>query len=1390
MADLVGTTLGRYQIVERIGEGGMADVYKAWQPSLRRHVALKVLARHLASNAEFVQRFHQEAVSAANLKHPHIVTIHDVGVEDGYHYIAMELVEGTSLEERIRSGPALTLDQVVDVISQVSSALDYAHERGFIHRDIRPANILIDASGRAVLTDFGIVKALSGSGVTEALTQAGTIFGTPRYMSPEQVKDEPLDYRSDLYALGVVCYEMLSGQVPFDGNTTHSILYAQVHNSPPPLREFAGPGVPPPVEAVVGRMLAKEREARYNSAGEFARELAQAVAGEWPAGTRGETVVVGGMGTGTAVIGGTPPGVPPPTVRQPMEPFTPPPAVAPARRSRWPLTLGLAAGGLVVLLVLAVVAVRVLGPWVSLNRAHAALDAGDYTRAAERFGQVLERDTESVEAMEGLLEAAASLAQAGQLDRAIEAYETVRQARPGEVQALRGLGQAYAAKGEWDEAAGWYEKWTQAAPEDGGAFLALGGARFNLGEYERAVAEYKRAELLGASSAEMDEHLGLAYFELAQYENAVGHLQNGVGQNPDDVQLQRALGLAYFELARYGEAVGHLQNAVDQNPDDFQLQRALGVSLYDQGQPGRAMEHLNKAVALGAGRSDDDLVDVYYALGGSYFRGQDYEQAISFYEQAQALDPEGHSAWADKAQANLDQTYSRLAQNVMEEALLDLDFSDVVTEGDEIYAIARTGQRVEIEGAVHLVGGLREASPALMLEVGTENLITNPSFEDDVTTDWRLDPKEGGAVARYTADSRHGSASCLVTAASSKGALAFWQTIPVTEALYVFSVWAKDMDANTTPYLWVRDSDTGSVIVTMKLNDLSTAEWRWYTLAVSIPLGTTQADFGIRIPEHAAQGGFLVDAVQVEQKPYATTYCDGDQGNGYSWSNAPHASSSTRAPTLVSLSSAGAVAGAAGSVSVWWRPGHASDVDYHRYLFDLRDGTTDWGYLYWDYEEDSYSFSGLLSDVQLFPAGGWQHVVVTWEPGARGIYVNGVLESSDSVGQPGSVPDTLYIGSRYSRAFYTNGAVAEFATFDRALTAGEVTALYRICLSACNIADRPNDQPTDDPITQPVRRGSPCAIGDLQEAAYYYRAGYALAPGDLLGLRRLAEVCAVLEEAGAEDASCREVAERVAAGQGDRGTEGREEGETQGSPAAVLWAGWLERAATAEPGCLVGQELDSGWTFLGYDVDEERLIRGEPVDLLLYWEGPGSAHAGSERDGWYRAGARWVQVLEGARNLASNGGFELGVEDGSPTGFPGDIYRAGPDTRRLVADSRAGRRTTVALLDNTAVYSRTSFASTWLPVDADRLYVQAGWMRSAGGQGYLGRRWAGDIAEGVRRYSYVAMQVGADGWHHYAGLARPLEGATRCQIWVLNFKAVGRVYFDNVLFVEVGRPGK
>jgi len=1038
MTNLVGTTLGQYQIVELIGEGGMAIVYKAWQPSLRRYVALKVLAPHLASDAEFVQRFHQEAVSAANLKQTHIVIIHDVGAESGYHYIAMELIEGASLEAYIRSGQPFTPDQVAGIISQIGAALDYAHQRGFIHRDIKPANILIDASGRAVLTDFGIVKALSGSGVTAALTQAGTVVGTPHYMSPEQITDEPLDHRSDLYALGIVCYEMLSGQVPFDGTTTHAIIYAQVHTPPPPLREIAGLAAPPPVEAVVNKMLAKRRENRYDSGGEFARDLAQAVSGVWPAGLGEEMEVTMPMGTGTTVMEPTPGGMPAPTALQPTPaaPYTPtaytptpPPMPAPARRRRWPLVLGGIAAIGVMLIVGVVVGMLVLGQEnplkviqaaLALKSAQTALAGGDDAEAVDRFSQVLDNAPDNVKALEGQLEAAANLAQAGQFDDAIAAYETVWRAKPAEVQALRGLGQSYEAQEEWGEAAGWYEKWAQVAPQDESAFLALGGARFNLGEYERAVAEYGRAEALGAGSSEMDAHLGLAYYELAQYDKAVGRLQNGVSQNPED----------------------------------FELQRALGLSLYAQDQLDQAAEHLNKAIALGANRSGDELLDVYYALGGYYFGEQQYEQAISFYEQAQEFDPEKKAVWAGEARANLDEAYSRLAEGVMKEALLDLDFFDIITEGDETYAVAKTGQKVKIKGPVRLVDGPWEGAQALVVEEGTTNYCTNSSLETGATG-WT---SPGGADgSRSSDDARFGDYSYkVVCPGSATGERGEWtESALAGSTQYVASIWVKAPEGATL-FAQLADGATSGYHVFA-----ATGQWQRVQVAHTTTVSPTTNAFSVRTTESAQAITFYLDGLQIEQKTRATSYCDGDQGPGCFWTGTPHGSISRRTASHVDLDDYVDLVNGKDTLSfriVVQMPYDADGtwpVNYSR-LMELYGDASNYTTLVYSqihhkfYMEitdgDSTGSTYSSASAQAFSAGDWLDIVVTsdFSINDHRVYINGELDSNNNVSL--STPSLSYwaLGSNYGGGQQGSFGFTEYTVFDRALTADEVAALYRV----------------------------------------------------------------------------------------------------------------------------------------------------------------------------------------------------------------------------------------------------------------------------------------------------------------------------------------------------------
>jgi len=269
MNELVNKTLGQFQITRELGRGGMAVVYAAYQPALQRYVAIKVLPPQLGLDPDFVTRFRHEAIAAAKLKHLNIVTVYDVGSEGGVNYIVMELIDGESLASVIRKSGAMPIERVSRILAQVAAALDYAHAQGFVHRDIKPGNIMLGAGDHVTLMDFGIAKALSGT----RLTQTGTTIGTPEYMSPEQVRGAGVDHRSDIYSLGIVAYEMLTGNVPFSG-TTASLLYKQV-NEPPPMEALVS-RTPPHVTNAVSRALVKDPMQRFQRASDFAAALSGA----------------------------------------------------------------------------------------------------------------------------------------------------------------------------------------------------------------------------------------------------------------------------------------------------------------------------------------------------------------------------------------------------------------------------------------------------------------------------------------------------------------------------------------------------------------------------------------------------------------------------------------------------------------------------------------------------------------------------------------------------------------------------------------------------------------------------------------------------------------------------------------------------------------------------------------------------------------------------------------------------------------------------------------------------------------------------------------------------------------------------------------------------------
>ncbi|HKC83343.1 MAG TPA: HD domain-containing phosphohydrolase [bacterium] len=273
-----GATLGSYKIIERVGRGGMASVYRAYHPALDRYVAIKALPDFFADDPLYRERFQQEARSVARLRHPNILEIYDFGYEDGLAYLVLELVEGGTLADRL--GRPLELRDAVSILDQLAGALDYAHREGILHRDIKPSNILLHVDGTPVLADFGLAK-MAGS--MQRLTSSGTVMGTPEYMSPEQAADEPLTASSDLYSFAIVAYEMLTGRVPFQADTPAATLLSHVTKQMPPTRELRGE-LSAHVQGVLQRALAKRPEERYPSAAAFVAALRPAA---WPA-RRGE----------------------------------------------------------------------------------------------------------------------------------------------------------------------------------------------------------------------------------------------------------------------------------------------------------------------------------------------------------------------------------------------------------------------------------------------------------------------------------------------------------------------------------------------------------------------------------------------------------------------------------------------------------------------------------------------------------------------------------------------------------------------------------------------------------------------------------------------------------------------------------------------------------------------------------------------------------------------------------------------------------------------------------------------------------------------------------------------------------------------------------------------
>ena len=678
-SNLTGYSLGQYQILDEIGRGGMSVVYKAWQPTLQRYVALKVLAAHLASDEEFVHRFQQEAIVAANLNHPNIVTVYDVAQESGYLYIAMEYVEGRSLEQVVEEEGALSLSRTVHLLRQVADALDYAHQRQFVHRDVKPSNILITADERAIVTDFGIAKAMHGSGVTSVLTQSSSVIGTPAFMSPEHIQGHEVDYRTDLYSLGIVSYQMLSGLLPFDGTTTATILYAQVNNPPPSIRQ-SNPAIPAHVEASLHRILAKQPADRFQSAGAFIGALSA------------EDLVTASTDDATARVAQPWQQPEQQTVFQPVQPDwsqaqpgypSAQVSVSPAARGMsrpWKAVIVLAFIALAIVCVGAGIgAYWWLGPPATeraLREVDALIDGRQCGQAEAGYLQVLSKVESDPEVWRRL---GKCYREQSKYDEAIGSYQRVVAQSPLDTDALRGLGEIYEAQEQWAAAAEWYDKWARAAPNDPAARVKLGWAYYRLKDYQKGLNEFDRVIALDPDTAEGYRGKGSCHSALKQYEEALAPLEKWAQMEPGNASAHRQLGWAYNRQKLFPQAIERLKRALELGDSDSSTFRGLGDSYYGLRELDDALVYFSRFAELEpdnpeahssvgwtlhglqqyaeAAQAFSRALDLsktgmsYRGLGDSYYKLGEYQQALRAFQEWASLEPGNASAYSSQGWA-------------------------------------------------------------------------------------------------------------------------------------------------------------------------------------------------------------------------------------------------------------------------------------------------------------------------------------------------------------------------------------------------------------------------------------------------------------------------------------------------------------------------------------------------------------------------------------------------------------------------------------------------------------------------------------------------------------------------------------------------------------------
>ena len=638
MDDLIGKTLGGYQIIEQIGKGGMATVYRAYQPSLDRDVAIKVLPPYYADQDEtFIARFKREARAIAKLRHPNILIVMDFGQEEDLSYIVMEYVDAGTLKDRMRS--KMTLKEIYTLVGQVASALDYAHEHGVVHRDVKPSNILMPKNDWALLTDFGLARMVGGS----FMTQSGMTVGTPAYMSPEQGSGSKIDHRTDIYSLGVMLYELVVGEVPYTAETPMAVVVKHIVD-PLPLPQDKNPNVPERLQQVILKALAKNPADRYDHAGEIVQAM-EAVVGQNPDWSAASIKVVDAVREPVVDTPATklledeelesPTAAEAPTVKEPAAGSKPAVPTRPKTKRRlWPYLVG----GISILAVCGIAGVLaanafkpqlqdLFGPQTSENNQAAAEPFNEPDFPEEQDVLPSEESTGS------LFEDGLNILDRGDNERAYNLFRDALQREPrlwadffnlvlerydqGDYETafrlfLAGTEGHPNPPPEDQEHFGWlllnvnYEQEAfdvfvaiiRQAPSYTGAYDGLSSAAFYL-DQEREALNFL-LEMAEKHPDIPEVYAGVAdmYYWLSEYRNSIEYYEQAIGMDPADPWIYMDSANVYIMINDYDAAVEMIEKAVDMAPYDSVMSDMAGYNYQSMGMDEAAVAAFQRSIEI------------------------------------------------------------------------------------------------------------------------------------------------------------------------------------------------------------------------------------------------------------------------------------------------------------------------------------------------------------------------------------------------------------------------------------------------------------------------------------------------------------------------------------------------------------------------------------------------------------------------------------------------------------------------------------------------------------------------------------------------------------------------------------------------------------------------